>query len=138
MTTVTYDIEAMPFPLHPYQQDLVTAMTTGGFKAGEMSIISSGRQIGKSHFHKLYLAMMQMKDVPNTIQWTRHDKHPLSLVATTKRPDDLDFINFLTEEDMVAVADWCNECNCGKRTSFDTIRFKDEKQITMFLMKWSS
>jgi hypothetical protein len=42
----------------------------------------------------------------------------------------------LTETEMDAVHEWCQEHNCGKRTSFDTFQFRSKKEMTMFLLKW--
>ena len=48
-----------------------------------------------------------------------------------------DHVTFITEEDMVAVADWCHENDCGRRISFDTFRFRRAEEITAFLLRWS-
>ena len=45
--------------------------------------------------------------------------------------------SFVTEEDMLAVAEWCMKNNCGRRISFDMVQFKNKKEMTMFLMRWS-
>ena len=43
-----------------------------------------------------------------------------------------------SEEDMDPIQHWCwANMPTVKRMSFDTWLFKSEKQITMFLMKWS-
>jgi hypothetical protein len=44
----------------------------------------------------------------------------------------------LRESDMDPVQAWADECRCGKRMSFNVWKFKNEKQITMFLIRWSS
>jgi len=44
----------------------------------------------------------------------------------------------LREDDMDPIQAWSVECNCGTRTSFNVWRFKNEKQITMFLIRWAS
>ena len=44
----------------------------------------------------------------------------------------------LREADMDPVQAWTDECRCGTRTSFNDWKFKNEKHITMFLMKWAS
>jgi len=44
---VTKGIE--PFPLQPYQQVLWDRMNQGGFKKGQMTLYSAGRQTGKSY-----------------------------------------------------------------------------------------
>lgn len=42
------------------------------------------------------------------------------------------------EKSMDAVQQWCEQNNCGIRTSFDTFKFKNRSEITMFLLRWSS
>ena len=74
------------------------------------------------------------------INWQAHETKKLHLVATA--PDEYDandpnYVNFLTEEDMREVWEWCATNNCGTRTSFDTFKFRTKKQITMFLLRWS-
>jgi hypothetical protein len=44
----------------------------------------------------------------------------------------------LNESDMDPVQAWSIECNCGIRMSFNVWKFKSEKQITMFLIRWTS
>ena len=41
------------------------------------------------------------------------------------------------EHDLMPVQEWCNENNCGKRVSFDQFQFRNKKEMTMFLLKWS-
>ena len=31
---------------------------------------------------------------------------------------------------------WCEENNCGYRTSYDTFKFRNKKQLTHFLLRW--
>lgn len=40
----------MKTELYPWQQDIFDKITSGGFKPGEMTIMMAGRQMGKSHF----------------------------------------------------------------------------------------
>jgi hypothetical protein len=42
----------------------------------------------------------------------------------------------LSEEDMDPIQEWCKQTNCGVRTSFDMFKFKNKKEITMFLLRW--
>jgi hypothetical protein len=44
----------------------------------------------------------------------------------------------LNESDMDPIQAWSQECNCGTRMSFNVWKFKNEKQITMFLIRWAS
>jgi len=43
----------------------------------------------------------------------------------------------ITDSDMDAVQQWCQDVNCGRRTSFDTWQFSTREEITMFLLRWS-
>jgi len=43
----------------------------------------------------------------------------------------------VSDRDMEQVQDWCEEHNCGKRISFDQFRFRNRKEITMFLLRWA-
>lgn len=43
----------------------------------------------------------------------------------------------LNEQDIDPIQDWTKETKCGVRTCFDTFKFRSEKQITMFLLRWS-
>jgi len=49
-----------------------------------------------------------------------------------------DFSVGLNESDIDPIQKWCQENNCGIRTSFDTFKFKNKKEITLFLLKWGS
>lgn len=43
----------------------------------------------------------------------------------------------ISEGDMDPVQAWCEANNCGVRISFDTFRFRNQREITMFLLRWS-
>ena len=98
----------------------------------------TGRQMGKSHVADLlrnWHAGMSANFVPK-IKWQRLPG--LKLQAYTDDVGPRGFERGLNESDMDPIQDWSVECNCGTRTSFNVWKFKDEKHITMFLMKWSS
>lgn len=46
------------------------------------------------------------------------------------------FVVGLSEKDIDPIQQWCVQNNCGTRTSFDTFKFKNKKEITMFLLRW--
>lgn len=78
--------------------------------------------------HDLYsneMAVMKIK-------WVRHNN---TLCATTFNGDL--YAEFLTEQVMDPIQEWCEKHNCGYRTSFDTFRFKNEQELSMFLMRWA-
>jgi hypothetical protein len=133
MTKVLLDIEAMPFPLRSYQQNLVTAMTTSGFKPGEMQIISAGRQTGKSLYYQYANQWANMMNLPIQIQWQKLPGRKLKAYTEGSSPRGL------RENDMDEVQKWLwTNIPSAKRLSFDMWLFKEDKHITMFFMKWSS
>lgn len=71
------------------------------------------------------------------IKWIRHNNSLQAHLASSTDDEEKNFIYLLKEEDIDPIQEWSEQHNCGKRTSFDTFKFKNEKEITMFLMKWS-
>lgn len=47
------------------------------------------------------------------------------------------FDMWLDEADMSEVQHWCTVHRCGRRISFDLFQFRNEAEITMFLLRWS-
>lgn len=41
------------------------------------------------------------------------------------------------ESDLSIISQWCQEHNCGRRISYDQFVFKNQQQMTMFLLRWS-
>jgi hypothetical protein len=69
------------------------------------------------------------------IKWQRLPG--LKLQAYVDEIQPRGFERGLRETDMDPVQDWSAECKCGTRMSFNVWKFKNEKQITMFLIRWS-
>jgi hypothetical protein len=44
----------------------------------------------------------------------------------------------LREEHVDPIGEWCQQNNCGRRTSFTTFQFRNAKQVTMFLLRWNN
>ena len=100
-------------------------------------VISHGRQMGKSYVNSLlknWYASMREQYTPK-IKWQRLPG--LKLQAYTDDVAPRGFERGHNESDMDPVQVWTPECNCGTRMSFNVWKFKNEKQITMFLIKWS-
>jgi len=118
---------------YSFHQQLLDAI-----EAGEIPIIGAGRQMGKSYVNSLlqnFYATMREQYTPK-IKWQRLPG--LKLQAYTDDVAPRGFERGLDESDMDPVQAWTTECNCGTRTSFNVWKFKNEKQITMFLIRWSS
>ncbi len=78
-----------------------------------------------------------MKDIMKIkIVW--REKGRLSLVATMPAPGPRGFELGLAERDIDPIQKWCEEHQCGVRTSFDTFRFRNQKEKMMFLLRWGS
>ena len=67
------------------------------------------------------------------IRWNQKGMDLIASVPLAPRG----YETFLREEDLIPVQEWCTETGCGKRTSFDTFRFKRKEDITAFLLRWS-
>jgi hypothetical protein len=63
------------------------------------------------------------------VDWTWHRKG-LTLRATSH------FHENFTDTYLNTIQDWCTETSCGTRTSFDTWQFKNQSEITAFLLTW--
>lgn len=67
----------------------------------------------------------------------RHESRPLTLYARMLHDNGAVTLTGMREEHMVEIADWCYQNKCGKRTAYDQYEFKNEKQMTMFLLRWN-
>ena len=72
--------------------------------------------------------------------WIDTDKkHTLSArvwVSNLDITDQYGFAIAASESDMDPIQVWCEEHDCGVRTSFDTFRFRNQQEISMFLLRW--
>ena len=122
-----YDIETFT----PFQQSMIRAMEPGGMKAGEMMVMTAGRQTGKIGvaYQRLWQEIMEQ---PIKIHWQKLPGRKLKAYTDgTGRG--------LRDHDMDEVQQWIwTNMPSAKRLSFDMWLFKEDKHITMFLMKWSS
>jgi hypothetical protein len=94
--------------------------------------------MGKSYVNSLlqnWYAGMREAYKP-TIKWQRLPG--LKLQAYTDDVQARGFERGLNDLDMDPIQAWTTECNCGIRMSFNVWQFKNEKQITMFLIRWSA
>ena len=101
-------------------------------------VVLTGRRMGKSYVDSLlknfYASMSEYK---SKIKWQRLPGLKLQAYVDDIRPTNRPGRG-LNESDMDPVQAWTEECCCGTRMSFNVWHFKNEKQITMFLIRWSS
>lgn len=81
------------------------------------------------------------KSIPSRLTWvTSARRNSLSArwqilpYDTTKLP----FYVGANEQTMDPIQRWCEQNNCGIRTSFDTFKFNNKAEMTMFLLRWGS
>jgi len=71
------------------------------------------------------------------IVWQRAESGPkIILVAKYQYSHGAVTPTGLRDTDMDPIQDWCVANKCGVRTSFDTFKFRNEKELSMFLLKW--
>jgi hypothetical protein len=99
-------------------------------------VISHGRQMGKSYVNSLLRNWYAMSGITPKIKWQRLPGLKLQAYVDDIQPRG--FERGLREADMDPVQAWTDGCRCGTRMSFNVWKFKNEKQITMFLIKWTS
>lgn len=99
-------------------------------------VISHGRQMGKSQVNDLLRHFYaNMIPLPK-IKWQRLPGLKLQAYVDDVRPANRPGRG-LGETDMDPIQAWTEECRCGVRMSFNVWLFKNEKQITMFLIRWT-
>ena len=77
----------------------------------------------------------EMTDVKVKIKWEQFK--PNWLRATSDEVLPRGRVWGLNEYDLDPIQYWCKEHNCGTRMSFDMFKFRNKKEITMFLLRWS-
>lgn len=70
------------------------------------------------------------------LAWEKYDSRPLTLYARMAYEHGAITPTGLREDHLVPVQEWCEENRCGVRTSFDMFKFKNEKEMSIFLLKW--
>ena len=97
-------------------------------------VIAQGRQTARSALINFWKAMRNTH-TPK-IKWQRLPGFKLQAYTDDVAPRGYE--RGLNESDMDPVQAWSIKCRCGERMSFNVWKFKNEKHITMFLMKWSA
>ena len=69
--------------------------------------------------------------------WERDTTFPLILIARMAYEHGAVTLTGLRDTHLDPVQDWCVANKCGRRTAFDTFKFRNEEELTMFLLKWA-
>lgn len=92
--------------------------------------IAAVKSIASVIYDELYQMEMQRK-----ITWISAEGR--NTLAARVETEPYQWLAGVSEHDIDPVQQWCEDNNCGKRISFDTFRFRNKKEITMFLLRWS-
>jgi hypothetical protein len=103
---------------------------------GQGVIQLTGKQMGKSYVDSLLKNFYATMPHAPKIKWQRLPGFRLQAYTDDVAPRGYE--RGLNESDMDPVQAWTEECHCGTRTSFNVWNFENEKQITMFLIRWAS
>ena len=100
---------------------------------GLLQVTGYGRNVGKSTLQAIWKEFDKMK--PAKIIW--HQLPGRKLKATWEvQPRGIEY--GLNEDDILPIQEWVEANLTGsKRISFDTWLFKNDKHVTMFLLRWS-
>jgi hypothetical protein len=71
------------------------------------------------------------------IVWQRDTEKSLILYARISYDHGPVTQTGLRDYDLDPIQEWCVHNRCGRRTSFEQFRFRNEQELTMFLLKWS-
>jgi hypothetical protein len=116
----------------------ISKSSTGGY-----GILKTNKTLhySPSSGHKLYGKQIidfyvdEMTETKKEITWIESARKNILSASVRVMPRGWEV--GLNEHDMDPVQQWCEEHNCGKRISFDTFQFKNKKEMTMFLLRWS-
>jgi hypothetical protein len=114
--------------IRPWQKDLIESI-----QCNDKKVIAIGRQTGKSQWYQLAKTLARMMERDLKIQWEILGNNRVRATGLSSKTH----FNLLQESDMDPIQEWCEAHNCGIRTSFDTFKFRNKKQITMFMLKWA-
>ena len=70
------------------------------------------------------------------IVWERDAAYPLIVIARIAYDHGPVTQTGLREHNLEPIQLWCMHNRCGRRTSFDTFKFRNEAELSMFLLKW--
>ncbi len=117
--------------MHKWQLDLLDKMAK--FK-GRGLLQITGRNVGKGLLYNQWLNYMTREIHKKEIFWVDTARRLTLAARVRKTPEGWDL--GISEQDIMPIVEWCHEHNCGVRTSFDMIKFRNKKEMTMFLLRW--
>jgi len=128
--------------IEPFQQALWDKINQGGFKKGEMMLITAGRQTGKSYYQKMLLNKIYGTNLCKEIFLPMKPAPKYKFSRAKWYEADYDWIHY--DE----VRKWCTEQFGPHPTQHDAwsrwdhryegrIYFRDQKDYNWFVLRWS-
>ncbi len=115
--------------MYTWQTEMLNKMA--GMKPGELKIIAMGRQAGKSALvSNLYNQIMYPSTKPPKILWQRLPGNKLKAYHDGSGRQ-------IFYADLEPMRKWSTETGIGIALQDDTWIFNNEKQVTLFLLRWS-
>jgi hypothetical protein len=132
--------------MQDWQKDIWAAVAGSGAKPGEMMIISSGRQTGKSTYKMVVEQWMRMMQGTKVHHWQFHDGvtpiNPGNQFGETVLPrgwtcwvypdDDNEFVEWMNR--MCPTADVTHRFNSGD--PMYTVNITKDSEATAFRLRW--
>ena len=69
-------------------------------------------------------------------KWIEYNHRPLILYANLEYENGAVTQTGLKSDMLDPVQQWCEETGCGRRVSFDMFKFRNDEEVTAFLLKW--
>jgi hypothetical protein len=113
----------------PWQKDIMESI-----HAKELKVLAMARNTGKSQWTHVAKVLRRMMEENIQLKITWINTAPNTVTAKVVNSETFG----LREKDIDPIQQWCEQHHCGKRTSFDTFKFKNKQQLTIFLLRWGS
>jgi hypothetical protein len=73
----------------------------------------------------------------NILPLSKGNGRTLWVEITTDIVEGEGWTNAADQDIVEAMQAWCEESRCGIRMSYDQFAFKNEKELSMFMLRWS-
>lgn len=129
--------------IHPWQQPLLNKVTQGGFKHGELMLISSGRQTGKSMLNQwfnnnLCKEILMPTEPASKYKFSRAKWHSAQFAQGGL---------WRLSEEYIRIIEWCTEQFGPHPSEHDAwsrwwvglgeINFRDESDFIVYTLRWT-
>lgn len=67
----------------------------------------------------------------------QHKKKFCTITVTFNVPNISKVDDYSIEDIIDAMVAWCREHDCGHRIAYDMFKFRNNKELSLFLLKWT-